>query len=197
MVIPPDVFRQVERQSLPSDAALGRQPVDVAPLAIAEGLVVVVHQPVDLASGRNPSIADEGVRADHRACGDALAEQGQQRLGLHVGDHLGPHLPTPAQDAKDGLLGPTTASLRALGTLSPPPVAPRSPQIGFIDLHHAREDWGYVPHHSLAHQEQSPQNSFPLQALALGHLSSLEEGRALVRPSSAPALFQFLLFEHV
>src|SRR3990172_4411730 len=178
MIIAPDILCQVEGQPFPPDSSFGcqtplqiapeaLQPIDMAALAVAEGLAVV-HQPMDVASCRHASIAGERVRADDGARLHSLPEQGQQGLGLYIGHHLGPHLPTPAEDPEDRLLGGASASLCALGPFPKPFVAPLPSQVGFVHLHGDREDRGNIPGHGLAHQEQGSQDPLPLQACLLG-----------------------------
>ncbi len=102
----------------------------------------MVHQPVDpfaslrvnSASCRHASIAGERVRADDGARLHPLPEQGQQGLGLYIGHHLGPHLPTQAEDPEDRLLGGATASLSALSTGCQSLVPPAPTYIGLVDL---------------------------------------------------------------
>ena len=97
MIVAPDILSKIEGQPFSADSPFGcqtpleitpeaLQAVDVAPLPIAERLVVV-HKPVDVAPRCDARVAGKGVRADDGATLHALVQERQQRLGFHVRYH--------------------------------------------------------------------------------------------------------------
>src|SRR4030042_1658780 len=171
MIVAPDILCQVEGEPFPADSSLGcqaslevapesLQPIDMTSMTVTKNLAVI-HQPVNIASSRDPSITTEGVGANCRSYSDTLAEQWQQSLGLHIRDYFSPHLSPSTEDAENSLLGSTTASPRALATFCSASVFPSSSAIGLVALHYSREYRRKVLGPGFADQKQGPQNPPP------------------------------------
>src|SRR5688572_28591507 len=170
MVVPPDIFRQVQRQTLLANATFGRQPaLEVAPESLqAVDMVVagvtcvpaaVIDQPMDVALGGNAGVARPHVGADNGASPDATTNEGLQGAARHIRDDLGPDLAATTENAEDRCLeGRATSGRHAAARRPVPPIAPRATQVGFVDLDGALEDGRHGSAHGLADPGEGPQD---------------------------------------
>ena len=178
MIITPNIFCQIEWQSVVTNASLGHQsafkvapesfqPIDVV---LPRSVVAfgVMDQTVDISFRSDPGIALPSVGVDDRPPPDMPTYQGPQRAGMHIRNDFRPDLATPTEDSEDRSLGGPTASFRAQCSLALSLVLPGSTHIGLIDFDFSLKHGRNFPRHALSQEGQGPQNSLPMQARFLG-----------------------------
>lgn len=179
MIVAPHIFRQIEWQSRPADASLGRKPpLEVSPealkavyvVAVAVGVLAfaVVYESVDVAFCRNAGIALPGVGVDGGTALYPTVNEGQKRLCFDIRHDLGPYLAPAAEDAEDRGLAGAPAALAAERPLGLALVLPLAAYIGLIDLDGAAEDLRYVLGHGIACAFQGAQDAGALKAGLIG-----------------------------
>lgn len=178
MIKAPNVFCQIEGQSVATNASLGRQSAfKVAPESFQTIDVVlprfvvafgVMDQTVDIPFRGDPGIALPSVGINDRPPPDMHAYQGPQRAGMHIRNDFRPDLTTPTEDSEDRSLGGSTASFRAQCSLALSLVLPGSTHIGLIDFDFSQKHGRNFPHHELSQEGQDAQNSLPMQIRFLG-----------------------------
>jgi hypothetical protein len=93
LIISPDIFSKIKRQSFSSDTTFSckpsfqispksLKPIYVIAFTIAIFLLPLVNDPVDIAFGSNSSITFPGIRADYGPTSNPLTYQGKQRFGF-------------------------------------------------------------------------------------------------------------------
>lgn len=174
MVISPDIFSKVKRESFFSDASLGSQltlevtpktfePVYMSSFAVAVFSFAVLDGSVNITLGGDSGVDSQGVGEDSGTSFYPCVYKGKQRSGLNVRNYFSPDLAAPAKDAEHRSLCRPSASLRAADPKGLPLVLPLASDIGLVNLYGAAEDLGNVPGHCIPYQKQSPQNTLSVE----------------------------------
>ena len=175
MIVAPHIFGDIEGQPLAANTTLGSQPpleippeafeaVDVRPLATAKLALVVLHQPMDVAVGRNAGIEPQGVGTHNRATPYLAPNQRKQGLDRQIRDHLRPDLSATTQNAKDRRLHGSTAMFAAERFASPAPIAPATADISLVHFDGALKKGRHLRLQPGAQVQQGSQDPLAMQA---------------------------------
>ncbi len=174
MVIPPDIFREIQGQALPADAALGResslevapeplQAVDVGPGRPRIVPLAMVDQPVDVTLRGDAGVAQPSIGTHDRPPPHPAPDEGQERFGLDVRHDLGPDLPAAAEDPEHRDLGGASPPLGAPASLAQAFVLPLAAHVGLVHFHNPTEHLRHLVQHPGADQRQRSQDPLAMQ----------------------------------
>jgi len=174
MVISPYIFSKVKREPFFSDASLGDQlaleitpkafePVYMGSFAVAVFSFAVFNDSVNIAFGGDSGVDSQGVAEDSGTSFYPCVYEGNKRFSFYVWNHFSPDLAASAKDAEHGSLCRPSASFRAAEPNGLPLVPPLASEIGLVNLYEAAEDLRDILGHCRPYQQQSPQNTLPVE----------------------------------
>jgi len=181
MIISPYIFCHIKRNTFFSYTPFGYEPsfevtpeslktVYVAALAVAVFAYTMLYESVNVAFGGDAGVTIEGIGTDHGSTLNPATDKGNERLGLNIGDHLGPYLAASAKDTEDRGLSRASASSGAPGPLRLTFISPLASQIGLVNLYSTAEDLEDILGHNLSYQEKSTQNTSAFKSDFKGYI---------------------------
>lgn len=151
MVISPNIFSQIKRQSFFADTTFGRKfsfkispesfkSVYVITLLIGIFSFAMFYQAMNVAFSRDTRIAFPGIRANDRTSFNPSTNQRHKGLGFNIRNNLSPYLAASAEDAKHRRFESAPASFGLFFPLALAFVFPLAAYVGLINFNRSTED---------------------------------------------------------